>query len=434
MASLGFICCRGSAPGTIDQNDIDIDLNGDVQILDAKLTPRGAPAPKSYKNIEEPNANNQNDQNDQNEILDQSSRKKKDKELEKKRENRKSDMHRSNSRKKRSVSVSLETPVPVLKQDKPENLCHDQFQIYRTVGIGTFGRVKLCSHPEYDGPLAMKIIKKDMVKNEEQLYQLQNERNILMVVDNPFIVNLVWTFQDKKRCYFIFGYVNGGELYTYLFHRVRISQAEATFYAAEVVWCLVYLHGLDIAYRDLKPENILLTSSGHIKLTDFGFAKIVTKRTWTLCGTPQYVAPEIILSTGHGTLVDWWSLGILIYEMLCGVSPFDDPNPMQIYQKITDKDYKVEYPRLLGKDAKDLVKRFLQRTTAKRLGAPKKGGNDVMKHEFFNQIDWEAVPEGAIAVKYIPEVEDQFDTRMFPQVGESDEECEEFNHPILDEF
>lgn len=164
----------------------------------------------------------------------------------------------------------------------------------------------------------MKMLKKAEVVRLKQVEHINSEKEILAQINHPFLVNLYCTFQDDRNLYMLLEYVVGGELFSHLRRAGKFSNETTMIYAGEIVLALEYLHSLDIIYRDLKPENLLLDEEGHIRITDFGFAKKVEDRTWTLCGTPEYLAPEIIQSKGHGKAVDWWALGILIYEMLAG--------------------------------------------------------------------------------------------------------------------
>ncbi|GFR97189.1 cAMP-dependent protein kinase catalytic subunit [Elysia marginata] len=184
-------------------------------------------------------------------------------------------------------------------------------------------------------------------------------------------------------------YVPGGELFSYLRSSGRFSSSAGNFYASEIIVALDYLHSKSIVYRDLKPENLLLDADGHLKITDFGFAKIVEDRTWTLCGTPEYLAPEIILSKGHNKAVDWWSLGILIYEMLVGYPPYYAENPFGIYEKIIAG--KTEWPRHIDLVAKDLIKKLLIPDRTRRLGNMKNGSEDIKRHKWFKGQDWDDV-------------------------------------------
>ena len=198
-------------------------------------------------------------------------------------------------------------------------------------------------------------------------------------VRHPFLISLVWSSKDNANLYLLFPYIGGGELFSYLRRAPRFSVSTTLFFSAEIVSAFSYLHSISIAYRDLKPENILLDREGHVVITDFGFSKKVPDRTWTLCGTPEYLAPEIIQSKGHNKAVDWWALGILIYEMLAGYPPFYDENHFVIYQKILSG--KIEWPRHMDKEAKDLIKKLLVKDRTKRLGSMKGGAEDVKNHK-----------------------------------------------------
>eukprot|EP00092_Neocalanus_flemingeri_P095499 GFUD01121510.1.p1 GENE.GFUD01121510.1~~GFUD01121510.1.p1 ORF type:complete len:238 (+),score=58.95 GFUD01121510.1:64-777(+) len=217
----------------------------------------------------------------------------------------------------------------------PENHFHkktpdyklDEFDLVKTVGTGTFSRVSLCIHKPSSQHFAMKILSLHDLIRLKQVEHVKNEKNILKEIHHPFLLSLVWSHKDHTNLYLMFPYICGGELFTYLRMAGRFPATTALFYSAEIVSAFSYLHSLSIVYRDLKPENILLDREGHTVITDFGFSKFVPDRTWTLCGTPEYLAPEIIQSKGHNKAVDWWALGILIYEMLAGYPPFLDDNP-----------------------------------------------------------------------------------------------------------
>lgn len=232
------------------------------------------------------------------------------------------------------------------------------------------------------GYYALKMLNIARVIRLKQVQHVQNEKSTLLEIRHPFIVQLFWGHHDDVFLYMLMEYVPGGELFTYLRAAQKFENDKALFYAAEIVSAFASIHEKDIIYRDLKPENILLSTHGHVKLTDFGFAKKVKDRTWTLCGTPEYLAPEVIQSKGHGKAVDWWSLGILTYEMLAGFPPFFDENPFDIYRKILEG--RVEFPRHFEHYAKDIVRRFLTSDRTKRLGCLRHGTQDVFQHKWFS--------------------------------------------------
>jgi len=205
------------------------------------------------------------------------------------------------------------------------------YELTTTLGTGSFGRVLLAKHKKTGEFFAMKRLKKADIIKLRQVDHVISENNILSNIDHPFLVGLKGFSQDTRYLYFLMPYIAGGELFTYLRTEQKLGEEHAMFYTAQVCLMFEYLHTKDIIYRDLKPENILIDGDGYLKLTDFGFAKYCETRTYTLCGTPEYLAPEVLLNKGHGKPVDWWTMGILTYEMLAGIDPFNDNDPMVIY-------------------------------------------------------------------------------------------------------
>jgi len=300
-------------------------------------------------------------------------------------------------------------------------LVQKNFTLGATLGTGTFGRVRLVSYEfrklHY---FALKMLKKTEIIRLKQVEHIKAEKNILQRITHPFIVTLFASFQDEKNLYMLMEYIIGGELFSQLRKVGRFSNDTSRFYAAEIVLALEYLHEKNIVYRDLKPENLLIDREGHMKITDFGFAKQVEDRTWTLCGTPEYLAPEIIQSKGHGKAVDWWALGILIYEMLAGYPPFYDENPFGIYQKILAG--KIEFPRHFDANAKDLVKKLLTADRAKRFGCLKAGAEDVKKHKWFKGIDWVKAFNREMKPPFVPAYQSPNDTSNFDKYPDSAED------------
>ncbi|KAL9550522.1 hypothetical protein MBANPS3_004685 [Mucor bainieri] len=285
------------------------------------------------------------------------------------------------------------------------------YELIETLGTGTFGRVWLTKQKTTKKYYAIKVLKKADIVKLKQVEHINSERLVLSEINFPFIVQLYCTFQDCENLFMLQEYVIGGELFRHLRKSGRFSNDTARFYAAEIVLALEYLHSKDIIYRDLKPENILLDHRGYIKITDFGFAKKVVDRTWTLCGTPEYLAPEIIQSKGHSKSVDWWSLGILIFEMMAGYPPFYDDNHFGIYEHILGG--KVQYPGYFENAAKDLLKKLLVIDRTKRLGNLKGGAEDVKKHKWFRGTDWHGLLTKTVRAPLIPAHANDYDTSNF---------------------
>ncbi|OLN86522.1 cAMP-dependent protein kinase type 2 [Colletotrichum chlorophyti] len=277
------------------------------------------------------------------------------------------------------------------------------FDILRTLGTGSFGRVHLVQSKHNQRFYAVKVLKKAQVVKMKQVEHTNDERKMLGEVKHPFLITLWGTFQDSKNLYMVMDFVEGGELFSLLRKSGRFPNPVAKFYAAEVTLALEYLHSRNIIYRDLKPENLLLDRHGHLKITDFGFAKRVPDKTWTLCGTPDYLAPEVVSNKGYNKSVDWWSLGILIYEMLCGYTPFwDSGSPMKIYENILKG--KVKYPAYINPDAQDLLEKLITADLTKRLGNLYGGPNDVKNHPWFQEVTWDRLARKDIDAPYTPPV------------------------------
>ncbi|KAI0395289.1 Pkinase-domain-containing protein [Xylariaceae sp. FL0594] len=313
----------------------------------------------------------------------------------------------------------------------------NDFDLLRTLGTGSFGRVHLVQSKHNQRFYAVKVLKKAQVVKMKQVEHTNDERRMLGEVKHPFLITLWGTFQDAKNLYMVMDFVEGGELFSLLRKSGRFPNPVAKFYAAEVTLALEYLHSKNIIYRDLKPENLLLDRHGHLKITDFGFAKRVPDKTWTLCGTPDYLAPEVVSNKGYNKSVDWWSLGILIYEMLCGYTPFwDSGSPMKIYENILRG--KVKYPAYVHPDAQALLERLITPDLTKRLGNLYGGPQDVKNHPWFAEVTWDRLSRKDIDAPYTPPVKagagdaSQFDrypeeTERYGQVGH-----DEYGHLFTD--
>ncbi|WVO16092.1 hypothetical protein L204_103758 [Cryptococcus depauperatus] len=294
------------------------------------------------------------------------------------------------------------------------------FQIERTLGTGSFGRVHLVKSHHNGRFYAVKVLSKEKVIKMKQVEHTNSEREMLVRVRHPFLVNLWGTFQDVNNLYMVMDFVAGGELFSLLRKSQRFPNSVAKFYAAEVALALDYLHSLDIIYRDLKPENLLLGADGHVKVTDFGFAKYVPDITWTLCGTPDYLAPEVIQSKGYNKSVDWYALGVLIFEMLAGYPPFftEDGNPMRLYEKIIAG--KVRYPTYFDALARELLKNLLVGDLTKRYGNLRAGSSDIFAHVWFAEVDWDKLYRREIPAPYVPKIDGEGDASQFDRYQEAD--------------
>ncbi|KAH7579025.1 Serine/Threonine protein kinases active-site signature [Nakaseomyces glabratus] len=301
------------------------------------------------------------------------------------------------------------------------------FQILRTLGTGSFGRVHLIRSNHNGRFYALKALKKHTVVKLKQVEHTNDERRMLSIVSHPFIIRMWGTFQDSQHVFMVMDYIEGGELFSLLRKSQRFPNPVAKFYAAEVCLALEYLHSKEIIYRDLKPENILLDKNGHIKITDFGFAKYVPDVTYTLCGTPDYIAPEVVSTKPYNKSVDWWSFGILIYEMLAGYTPFYDANTMKTYEHILNSELK--FPSFFHPDVQDLLSKLITRDLSKRLGNLQNGSEDVKNHPWFSEVVWEKLLARYIETPYEPPIQQgQGDTSQFDRYPE-----EEINYGVQGE-
>ncbi|KAM6296824.1 ribosomal protein S6 kinase beta-1 isoform X3 [Numenius arquata] len=276
----------------------------------------------------------------------------------------------------------------------PEKIRPECFELLRVLGKGGYGKVfqvRKVTGANTGKIFAMKVLKKAMiVRNAKDTAHTKAERNILEEVKHPFIVDLIYAFQTGGKLYLILEYLSGGELFMQLEREGIFMEDTACFYLAEISMALGHLHQKGIIYRDLKPENIMLNHQGHVKLTDFGLCKESIHDgtvTHTFCGTIEYMAPEILMRSGHNRAVDWWSLGALMYDMLTGAPPFTGENRKKTIDKILK--CKLNLPPYLTQEARDLLKKLLKRNAASRLGAGPGDAGEVQAHPFFRHINWD---------------------------------------------
>lgn len=295
---------------------------------------------------------------------------------------------------------------------KNQPLSIEDFTLLKVVGKGSFGKVMQVRKNDTRQIYALKTIRKAHIVSKSEVGHTLAERTVLAKINNPFIVPLKFSFQSPEKLYFVLAFVNGGELFHHLQREGRFDLNRARFYTAELLCALECLHEYNVIYRDLKPENILLDYTGHIALCDFGLCKLnmgTKDSTSTFCGTPEYLAPELLLGQGYTKSVDWWTLGVLFYEMLTGLPPFYDQNINTMYHKIV-KD-PLTFPPDMDREAKSLITGLLQRDPARRLGT--NGASEIKAHPFFHQIDWKFLLNKKYAAPFLPSVASAVDTSNF---------------------
>lgn len=318
-------------------------------------------------------------------------------------------------------------------------------QRLKTLGTGTFGRVALVVHTPTNKVYALKAMQKNQIADTHQERNVKAEKDLLFECAHPFVLGLIATYQDEHRLYMLMELIQGGELWSLIYEKVdatralrsggcgAFEQASAKFFAGCVIEAFSHIHGKGVAYRDLKPENLLLDNDGYVKVIDFGFAKRVPfvddggtrqDRTYTICGTPEYLAPEIVRSEGHTTAVDLWALGCLVYELLVGRTPFADDSQSTIFRTIM-RSKKVlgeakTWPRGFPTEGKNLVKALLDDAPAYRLGNGRDGLDSVKQHAFFRGFEWKSLASMSQRAPFVPPIRDPMDTRNFDPYDERD--------------
>eukprot|EP00928_Gymnodinium_smaydae_P026768 TRINITY_DN2091_c0_g1_i1.p1 TRINITY_DN2091_c0_g1~~TRINITY_DN2091_c0_g1_i1.p1 ORF type:complete len:799 (+),score=208.52 TRINITY_DN2091_c0_g1_i1:83-2398(+) len=282
------------------------------------------------------------------------------------------------------------------------------------LGCGGFGAVELVEHTKNSETYALKALSKGYVLKSGMQQSVMSEKNVQLMCNSNFIVKLFETYNGEQSLYFLLELALGGELYaTYNKKSLWGKENCARFYIAGVVLAFEHLHGLKIIFRDLKPENLLLTDLGKVKLTDMGLAKVVVGKTYTTCGTPDYFAPELIASKGHNRAVDWWTLGILTFELLGGHPPFESASPMQIYQKVTKGINKAPFPKPCKGKVETLIKGLCDASPGARLAMKKGEADNIKKHEWYGGFDWEAMFNLKMEPPYTPIVKSKKDIANF---------------------
>jgi len=290
----------------------------------------------------------------------------------------------------------------------------DDLQRVGLLGAGGFGAVELWEHKDTGITYAMKSISKGWLVKTGMRQSIIAEKNIMSMTKSDFIIKLHETYNSDQFIYFLMEPALGGELFS-IYHKKGLygSEEHARFYCGGVILAFEHLHTRHVIYRDLKPENLLLCEKGHLKLTDMGLAKFVIGRTYTTCGTPEYFAPEIIASTGHTCAVDWWTLGVLLFELLTGSAPFEAATPFQIYAKVKRGINTVKFPAKLSADSVDLIKAICQKEPADRLPMRANGMNALKQHAWYKDFDWQTFAMLGLEAPYVPQVKSKKDLRNF---------------------
>ena len=306
-----------------------------------------------------------------------------------------------------AATTHQETDLSAASESAGRRLGPADFELLKVVGQGAFGKVFQVRKRDTGEIFAMKVMRKDRIRERDHGSYIQAEREILSGVDHPYIVALRYSFQTPSKLYLVLDFVNGGHLFFQLYRAGVFDEPLARLYAAELVLAVAHLHALGFVHRDLKPENVLLDGEGHLRVTDFGLSKggmgdEEGRRSNSFIGTMEYMAPEVIAGRGHGKAIDWWSIGVLLYEMLVGYPPFRSKNRAALQKAITAGTFKV--PTFLSRPAASLIRGLLQRDPTKRLGYGPDGSAKVKAHPFFKLIDWKRLAARDVPSPFQPTV------------------------------
>ncbi|KAJ8378532.1 hypothetical protein AAFF_G00239150 [Aldrovandia affinis] len=303
-------------------------------------------------------------------------------------------------------------------KQKKTPLCLQDFRLIAVLGRGHFGKVLLSEYKKSGSMYAIKALKKGDIVARDEVESLMCEKRIFEAVNSschPFLVNLFACFQTPEHVCFVMEYTAGGDLMMHI-HSDVFTEPRAVFYSACVVLGLQFLHDHKIVYRDLKLDNLLLDTNGYVKIADFGLCKEgmgYGDRTSTFCGTPEFLAPEVLTDTSYTRAVDWWGLGVLVYEMLVGESPFPGDDEEEVFDSIVNDE--VRYPRFLSTEAIGIMRRLLRRNPDRRLGSSEKDAEDVKKQPFFRGVDWEALLQRKLPPPFVPSIGDKEDVSNFDE-------------------
>ncbi|ROL50951.1 Protein kinase C eta type [Anabarilius grahami] len=313
------------------------------------------------------------------------------------------------------------------QEDETVKVCLEDFSFLQVLGKGSFGKVMLARLKSDHRVFAVKMLKKDVILQDDDVEATMIEKRVLTLAhQHPFLTQLYYCFQTAERLFFVMEFVNGGDLMFHIQKCRRFDEPRAQFYSAEIISALMFLHSKSIIYRDLKLDNILLDRHGHCKLADFGMCKeeiFNGKLTSTFCGTPDYIAPEIILEEPYGVSVDWWALGVLLYEMLSGHAPFEAETEDELFECILRDE--IIYSSWLSNEAEDILRGLLTRDPACRLGCMDRDGGEeaITAHPFFTGLDWEKLNRREVTPPFTPRIESIEDVANFDPDFTQEEPC-----------
>ena len=293
-------------------------------------------------------------------------------------------------------------------------LSYQDFEPLKLIGTGSFGKVLLVKYNSNNNLYAMKVLNKSQIKLKKQEENTKNERDLMVKLNNPFILSIKFAFQDESKLYIVSEFLQGGDLFYHLHHStINLTEEVAKFYIIELILGLEFLHQNNVIFRDLKPENILLDSEGHIRISDFGLSKILENsrdKAYTLCGTLKYLAPEILKNKGYEKSVDWWSLGCIFYEMLMGHLPF------KINGNVIDPEVfeeKIKFNDNMNPLLVDLISQLLAVNPKKRIGYGDSDAKKIKEHQYFSDIDWNKYLNKEIEPPFVPKLDGDMDLRYF---------------------
>jgi len=327
----------------------------------------------------------------------------------------------------------------IYSKDKDKNVVLDDFSLLKVLGRGAFGKVMLVKMKDTGELYALKSMKKADLVEKDQLEHTKTEKWILEKINHPFLVNLDYCFQTKEKIFFVMKFMRGGELFQHLRKEKRFPEFRAKFYGAQIALALGHLHSYNIIYRDMKPENILMDDEGYLAITDFGMAKVLADNALanSFCGTPEYLAPEVITATGHGREADWWGLGVLMYELLIGIPPFYHQNHNTMFELIQTSEVRFHPQIKISNEAKDFILRSLRKNPKERLGH--RGDiKELMAHPWFSDLNWDDLMKKQIPAPFKPVFTSVTSTEYFDEEFTKEEAINSLtasvNPEVLKEF